>query len=125
MVDKKHSYQPISFRSNPPLREKPIVVPEEVNGIIRNKVVFVPDSNRSPFEGVVYSPETMSLRAKLNLGVKFTQVSFGQIENDPSVLYNRALHLEQDIYSHLDQLSSVPSPSESSVQQSAEFNVES
>lgn len=92
------------FFSNPPLSDLPQVVPDEHDGRVCNKVVYVPQSNHSYFEGVHFSAETMSLRAKLNLGVNLQQVSIGQIENDPNVLARRSAFFEQAIESRLNEL---------------------
>lgn len=92
------------FFSNPPLSDLPQVVPDEHDGVVCNKVVYVPQSNHSYFEGVHFSAETMSLRAKLNLGVNLQQVSIGQIENDPNVLARRSALFEQSIQSRLAEI---------------------
>lgn len=80
----------IVFKSNPPLPDSPVVVPLEVDGVVTNKVVLQPRSNKSYWAGVSYKAELMSLRAKLNAGSKLQIVSFGQMENDPNVLASRA-----------------------------------
>lgn len=80
----------ILFKSNPPLPDSPVVVPLEVDGVITNKVVLQPRSNKSYWAGVSYSAELMSLRAKLNAGHMLQTVSFGQLENDPNVLARSA-----------------------------------
>lgn len=94
--------QSIDFVSNPPFEDSPVIVPDDRNGVIVNKIVYQPCSNRSPFDGIKFSPETMSLRSKLNLGVHLDKVSFGQLENDPNKLQSLALHLENRIYNQLN-----------------------
>lgn len=103
------------FFSNPPLPEQPRVVPAERNGVVYNKVIYEPGDNHSYFEGVHYSSESMSLRAKLNLGVPMTKVSFGALENDPAVLNAKALTIEKTI---LNRLSELQNPQESQESQS-------
>lgn len=100
-------FQIIDFVSNPPFEDSPIIVPDDKNGVIVNKVVYRPCSHRSPFEGVHFSHDTMSLRSKLNLGVPMEQVTIGQIENDPNKLHSFALHLENRIYNQLNTLSEI------------------
>ena len=94
----------IDFTSNPPLPEKRIVVPglNEAGSPI-NEFKTVPGDNRSPFEGITYCPDTMSLRAKLNMGVRLSPVSL-QIENDPTKIANIALKFEHTINDRLSQL---------------------
>lgn len=101
--------QSIEFFSNPCLPDETVIVPAEENGRIVNKIQYQPNSSfRSPFEGVHFSRETMSLRSKLNLGVPMEQVSIGQVENDPNVLNRRALHLEHEIVDRLSALAEEP-----------------
>jgi len=76
----------VPFKSNPPLQDHYEVVPKEVDGVVINEVICKPTDHHSYWKGIHYSRETMSLRAKLNLGIPMSQVSLGQIENDPSVL---------------------------------------
>lgn len=101
----KAKIQRIEFFSNPSLPEETVFVPAEEYGRIINKIHHQPNTSfRSPFEGVHFSRETMSLRSKLNLGVHMEQVSLGQIENDPNVLNRKALHLETSIVTKLTEL---------------------
>lgn len=99
-------YLPIDFVSNPVLPEAPMVVPEQKDGVIVNTIKHVPVSNKSYFDGVEFNASTMSLRAKLNLGLQLHPVSIGQVENDPNVLRNRALHMEKEIFDKLESLQS-------------------
>ena len=96
----------IEFSSNPPFPDEPSFVPDNSTGVVKNHLKYVPKSNRSIFEGVNFDPSTMGLRAILNNGVVLTPVSIGQIENDPTVLMNNALKMEQDISSKLETLQS-------------------
>jgi len=102
----KLPHKPIEFVSNPRLPDVPQVVPkfDEVKGIVRNEVIYVPHEDCSRLHGVHYSAETMSLRAKLNMGVPLSPVSFGITENDPSVLMSSALHMERNIEQKLIEL---------------------
>ena len=85
------------FLSNPPLPEKPTFVPaKDKNGNFRNELKFIPGTNK-PDHVVHFARETMSLRAQLNLGVKFSEVYLGQVENDPNVVGRNAVILEQQI----------------------------
>lgn len=85
------------FLSNPPLPERVKIEPLLKDGKVVNQVVRVPGSNRSELESIHYSAETMSLRAKLNLGVPLSKVSLGAIENDPNYLNGLAVQLERNI----------------------------
>lgn len=115
--------QKIEFFSNPALPDETVIVPSEENGRIVNKIQYQPNSSfRSPFEGVHFSRETMSLRSKLNLGVPMEQVSIGQVENDPNVLNRRALHLESDIVNKLSELESQAKVVEPTVEPTVEPN---
>ena len=115
----KFLFQRIEFRSNPPLPDKPMVVADQTpNGSPMNKVVYKPNSNKSYFDGVTFDSGTMSLRAKINLGLPLTKVPNVSIENDPTILNRRALSVEQQIESRLNELSSEdldPDPNVSSV----------
>lgn len=93
----------IKFISNPRLPDVPKVVPkiDEVKGNVKNEVTYVPHEDCSILHGVHYSHETMSLRAKLNMGIPLSPVSFGVVENDPSVLQQSALHMERAIEQRL------------------------
>lgn len=95
---------PINFRSNPPFGEDYVIVPDKDHGTIVNKVLLVPKDNKSPLDGVHYSAEQMSLRAKLNLGIPMSRVSNPPIENDPAKLNAIALHLVDDIENRLSQI---------------------
>lgn len=104
-----YSFKRIEFYSNPPLPEAPHVVPDErPDGVICNKVVYQPKSNRSIFDGIHYSAEVMSLRAKLNLGVTLTKVSNVNLDNDPAIVQRNMLKVEQDIENRLNELSAAP-----------------
>ena len=102
----------IKFSSNPPLPEEPCFEPLNKDGVIVNQLTYRPKSNHSFFEGISFSAETMSLRAKLNLGIPMSQVSLGQIENDPNALSRNAIAFEQSIESKLNELSNESSNSE-------------
>lgn len=94
----------IKFLSNPPVGEKPQIVPvKDFRGNFRNELKMQPSSNK-PDQVVHYDSSSMSLRAMLNLGVQFSEVSIGQIENDPIVLQQRALAMEHSIESRLNDL---------------------
>lgn len=71
----------IEFSSNPPILEEVIAEPKEVEGKIRNSFRKVPSSNRSILSDLVYNEETMSLRAKLNMGLPMTVVSNPNIDD--------------------------------------------
>ena len=74
----------IQFRSNPPLPDKVVIVPDkDERGNIMNKVTYQPGDNSSPFKGVHFSRELHSLRAKLNLGIQLKQVSMPSMASDP------------------------------------------
>ena len=85
------------FISNPPLPDVPVIEPLEVDGVMTNKTVMKPCSNRSYWDGSHYCAETMSLRAKLNLGLDLPKVQLPGLENDPSVLYSRSIYFEKVI----------------------------
>lgn len=89
---------------NPPILEKPIVSAVDDGGVVRNVITMVPADNLPYFRGVHFSRETMSLRAKLNLGVPMSRVSLGPVENDPMILNNYALKFEQQINEKLLEL---------------------
>jgi len=103
----------IEFVSNPPLPSEGKIVPDERNGVIVNKLQYFPSSNRSYFDGIEFDKDSMSLRAKLNLGVPLSKVYIGQIENDPLKLQNIALHMESLISDRISSLevNSVVEPS--------------
>lgn len=98
----------IEFVSNPALPDEGRIVPDEKNGVIVNKLQYFPSSNRSYFDGIEFDKDSMSLRAKLNLGVPMSQVSIGQIENDPLKLQNFALHMENQISERINSLENEP-----------------
>lgn len=98
----------IEFVSNPPLPDEGRIVPDERNGVTVNKLQYFPCSNRSYFDGIEFDKNSMSLRSKLNLGVPISQVSIGQIENDPMKLQNIALHLEHQISERINSLENEP-----------------
>lgn len=100
--------KPIKFKSNPPFTKEEVVTAASFddNGSPVTTFVRQPKSNRSPFEGIHYSAETMSLRAKLNLGVVLTPVSIGQLENDPAKIMDKALKLDYDISQRIQALES-------------------
>lgn len=105
------------FRSNPPLPDSPVTIPEQdENGNIRNKVVLRPLSNVSLFDGVSYNRDTMSLRAQLNMGAKLTEVSMPSLYSDPLRPYQRMLQVEQAISSQIQSLESQESNNESIVE---------
>lgn len=100
--------EPIEFRSNPPFTEESRIVPDrDDHGVIINKVVLVPKENKSALDGVHFSREEMSLRAKLNLGIPLSRVPNPGIENDPARLNAMALHFVDDFESRLSQLQKV------------------
>ena len=105
------------FRSNPPLPDCPVTIPDQdENGNIRNKVVLRPLSNKSLFDGVTYDRDTMSLRAQLNMGLKLTEVSMPSLYSDPLLPYQRMLQVEQAISSQIHSLESQESNAETTVE---------
>ena len=104
-----NSFQPKrqTFRSNPPLPDTPVTIPDQDEyGNIRNKVVLRPISNKSLFDGVSYNRDTMSLRAQLNMGAKLTEVAMPSMYSDPLRPYQRMLQVEQAISSQIQALES-------------------
>ena len=113
----------IDFVSNPTILEKPKVVPDvDQFGNYCNKVVIEPADNRSPFEGVHFSREQMSLRALLNSGVQLNEVSMPSLYSDPLTPAMKLANLESQVMQRLSELqkqsalspSASPSPSEPS-----------
>lgn len=94
----------IDFLSNPPLPPKPVVKADEVNGVIVNKIVYEPNSNRALYDGVHFDRNSMSLRALLNMGVDLHQVSLAQTENDPTRLANLVSRLDSAIEEQVNSL---------------------
>lgn len=90
--------------SNPPLHDLPVIVPDEQDGIIVNRVQYRPQSNRPAFDGVHFSKETMGLQAKLNLGINLQPVQPPQLVNDPNLLAQKAATMERNIVSRLSEL---------------------
>lgn len=86
----------IDFLSNPSLDEKPVVEPEIIDGVITNHISYKPSDHRSLLENVVYDEKTMSLRAKINLGVRFSEVANPQLD-DFAQAYSKLESLEQRI----------------------------
>ena len=81
---------PISFVSNPPLDPAPrIQLKIRDDGSPDDEIVVTPRDHHGFFEGVHYDPKTMSLTARLNLGIPLQEVSIGCTENDPNVLYRK------------------------------------
>lgn len=96
----------IKFRSNPPLPDKPTIVADrDENGNYKNTVKYVPGDNHGFFEGVHFDPSSMGLRAQLNLGVQLQRVNFGATENDPTVLMENAVRMDNNISQKINELS--------------------
>ena len=72
------------FFSNHPLPDKVVIVPavDEDSGNFRNHIKHVPQDNHSELSGLIYNPDTMSLRAKLNMGVPMSQVAMPSIDDE-------------------------------------------
>lgn len=86
----------INFCSNPPLEEKPVVEPEIIEGVITNHICYKAVDNHSKLEHVVFDEKTMSLRAKINLGVRFSEVANPQLD-DFAKAYSKLESLEMQI----------------------------
>lgn len=94
----------IKFLSNPPVGEKPQIIPsKDFRGNFCNELKMSPSSNK-PDNVVHYDPSTMSLRGMINLGVKMSEVFIGQVENDPTVLHQNAVAFEHSLESRLNEL---------------------
>ena len=110
----------IDFVSNPDLGEDyRVILSTNDFGSPINQIVREPKSNRPFYDGAKFDPVTMSLRAKLNSGIDLQRVGFGQLENDPSKIYDYALHFEQSLAERYDsarQASSVGVSETTSVQ---------
>lgn len=115
MFNSQSFYQDkIDFVSNPPILEKPTVVPDvDKFGNYCNKVVIVPADNRSPLDGVHFSRESMSLRALLNSGVELTEVSMPSLYSDPLTPVMKLANLESQVMQRLSELQKQTSPSSS------------
>lgn len=108
--------KPIEFTSNPVLPDRPKVVPDKDEyGNFSNLVVLEPGDNRSPFDGVHFTRETMSLRAMLNSGVQLTEVSMPSLYSDPLSAARKLSNLESKISERLDEIQRSQSSVESSV----------
>lgn len=92
------------FFSNPPLHDLPVIVPDEQDGVIVNRVQYRPQSNRPVYDGVHFSKETMGLQAKLNLGINLQPVQPPQLVNDPNLLAQKAATMERNIVTRLSEL---------------------
>ena len=104
------------FRSNPSVDDVPIVKGKVVDGVVRNEIVRLPQP-KCLLDGVIYDEDTMSLRAKLNLGVQLAFVPNADLDNDPNVVYNKIQRLSNTITNYHSQLlqeeASVVEPSQS------------
>lgn len=116
----------IDFKSNPDLGEDyRVVLSTNDFGSPINKIVKEPKSNRPFYDGAKFDPALMSLRAKLNSGIDLQRVSFGQVENDPTKIYEHALKFEQSLASRYDQARKASSESvhqEASLSSSTDTN---
>lgn len=92
----------INFRSNPPLEDKPVVEPEIIDGVITNHISYKAVDNHSKLESVVYDEKSMSLRAKLNLGVRFSEVANPQLD-DFAQAYSKLESLETQIIQKMNE----------------------
>lgn len=102
----------INFRSNPPLDDKPVVDPEIIDGVITNHISYKAVDNHSKLESVVYDEKSMSLRAKLNLGVRFSEVANPQLD-DFAMAYSKLESLETIITQKMnDEVSRLAKPVE-------------
>ena len=93
----------IEFSSNPPILETYQVVADERDGKVYNKVISVPCSNESVLSGLHFSRESMSLRAKLNMGLPMRVVGNPNISDFASA-YKKAASLELQVESKLNDL---------------------
>lgn len=77
----------ISFKSNPllPYFHRVEVTIDEL-GSPTDLVVYKQEDNRGVFFGSHYDEKSMSLRARLNRGVKLQTVNYDITENDPNKL---------------------------------------
>ena len=90
--------EPIRFVSNPPLQPILTVEPTaDERGDASVHFVVKDQDNASPFAGLKYNPDTMSLRAKVRLGLPLQRVNFDVVENDPAVLQRKMIELAQVI----------------------------
>lgn len=85
------------FLSNPSVRPLPVVKPKVVDGRVTNEIVKVPQPIGGLLAGHSYDEETMSLRAKLNLGVQLDFVPNANLDNDPLVSLRKIERLSNSI----------------------------
>lgn len=74
MFNKFNSSEHCEFKSNSVLRDVPVIVPLERDGNIVNHVDFKTESLESPLSGCHFDEAVHGLRAKLNLGIKLSEV---------------------------------------------------
>lgn len=86
-----------SFLSNSRPVVVPVVKPKVVDGVVTNEIVKVPEPIEGILSGHKYDEDTMSLRAKLNLGVQLDFVPNANIDNDPLVSLRKIERLSNSI----------------------------
>jgi len=110
----------IVFHSNPPVSEKPQIIPgKDSRGNFTNELKMVSSSNK-PDHVVHYVASEMSLRALINRGVKMSEVYIGQIENDPTALQRNAIALEKSVEARLNELQNDAAPFEDVLNEKSE-----
>ena len=78
----------IEFTSNPPIDSFPVIELEiDENGDPQDRIVHKPGMAAPSLKGAHYDRRTMSLAARLQLGIPIEKVNIGCTENDPNVLY--------------------------------------
>ena len=93
---------PIEFRSNPPIEPqvtRKLAVRED--GSPYDVIEKVPVDNKSFLAGAHYDAASMSLSARLRLGIPLQQVNIGITENDPNVLYRSVNRFANELESRL------------------------
>lgn len=77
----------IDFSSNPKLPYfHRVEFATDDNGSPVDLIVYKAEDNRGVFMGSHYDPSSMSLRARLNRGVRLQTVNYDITENDPNKL---------------------------------------
>ena len=88
MFNKFNFAEQCDFKSNSVVRRVPVVVPLEKNGKITNHVEFKTESLESPLAGAHFDENIHGLRAKLNLGIKLSEVPNVNVD-DFAIAYNK------------------------------------
>lgn len=96
----------IEFHSNPPMDETYVLksVLDSDTGNIKPVLACVPQNHHSELEGCHFSEATMSLRAKLNLGIPLKQVAMPSLDNDPAVSLSKIASVERSISDKIQNL---------------------